>query len=1064
MLFKKLIVFFLLIFLAHRTIADVFVVTSNADAGTGTLREALMLAAANGSATTDYINFNLPDLSEAGRTIKLTSQLPDVSSNLIIDGSTQPGAKFGVSDAKVGLFYQPSIVQDLSGLKVFEQHDVKIFGLYIKFLRDPNQQRAYNWVGLELNNGKDVQIGDNGKGNVLSGFTTPIYVSPPPPQGGQYTSHFENLILKANIFGMEADGVTVSSTASTCYVNHVIGKVIIGGSPSEGNVFSQGLQINQNNVYNSTNPIDYYVSSPAEFYIQNNKIGVNYNADQVNPVTSGLSITTVTPGGKNTCYIEDNVIASNLDAIRIINSGAPIYIIRNYIGTDKLLQKKFRTGGIFTYWAAKVHIGDNNPANANFITNTKPVNIWPFSNVTVNKNSFFCTQDAYPMHLQPASVDFFPSVNILTISSASVKGTATPNSSVELFYSDLCGTCSPETYFASVTADANGKWEYNGPISRTVIASATINGRTSEFTKLDIDVSSIKIINACNGLGSITGVVPKNSTGFKWVDVNGNTVGTTADLLNVPIGKYKMVAQNGNCSAESIYFQIVDALKINPAVVQIKNSSCSNADGAITGLIVNNSTSGQPKYSWKNGSGAEIGTALDIKNVVAGIYTLTVTTADGSCAQTYGPVNIQNTTGPNINQSQVSIQPSNCGQSIGSITGITATGSGTLIYTWKNAQQQIVGTTANLLNQPAGIYTLEVKDGGTCGPIYTSALTIPELNGITMDEKSVQQTPASCNKSDGGIKGIEVTGATSYAWYNSNNVLMSTGIDLAGVLSGTYYLIASNTTCSRQSKNYTVVQDVNLITITGTPTITNDQCGQKKGSITGLNLSGGLPPFNYRWTDVNNTVVATTANASGLGAGTYTLTVMDASPCGAFLVTYTVQNQDAILPPPSVNGVKLCSGGNIILAVNNASSTYGYRLYDAFNSSIPLAEEKLGKFNVAVKNNRSYYISQYIGQCESSRAEVKVSVGISSLDIANAFTPNGDGINDFWKIIGIENTPTATVQVFNRNGQNVFESKGYTVPFDGKLNNQNLSTGVYYYVINMGAACNLISGNLTIIR
>ena len=76
-------------------------VTSNADSGPGTLRDALTQAAANGSAVQDSIHFNLADTSAAGRTITILTDLPIVSSNLVIDGTTQNGAVFGASNAKV---------------------------------------------------------------------------------------------------------------------------------------------------------------------------------------------------------------------------------------------------------------------------------------------------------------------------------------------------------------------------------------------------------------------------------------------------------------------------------------------------------------------------------------------------------------------------------------------------------------------------------------------------------------------------------------------------------------------------------------------------------------------------------------------------------------------------------------------------------------------------------------------------------------------------------------------------------------------------------------------------
>jgi hypothetical protein len=73
------------------------------------------------------------------------------------------------------------------------------------------------------------------------------------------------------------------------------------------------------------------------------------------------------------------------------------------------------------------------------------------------------------------------------------------------------------------------------------------------------------------------------------------------------------------------------------------------------------------------------------------------------------------------------------------------------------------------------------------------------------------------------------------------------------------------------------------------------------------------------------------------------------------------------------------------------------------------------------------------GTCESGKARVDVTVGISTLNITNTFTPNGDGINDYWKINNIENYPNAVIQVFTRYGQKIFESKGYQVSFDGYL-------------------------------
>lgn len=100
--FKTLACIFLFFLTRLSTVqAANFVVTSNADSGPGTLRQAILDANANGTTVLDYISFNLPFLTISDRTITLDSGLPDLSSEIIIDGSTQPGTKLGVSDAKV---------------------------------------------------------------------------------------------------------------------------------------------------------------------------------------------------------------------------------------------------------------------------------------------------------------------------------------------------------------------------------------------------------------------------------------------------------------------------------------------------------------------------------------------------------------------------------------------------------------------------------------------------------------------------------------------------------------------------------------------------------------------------------------------------------------------------------------------------------------------------------------------------------------------------------------------------------------------------------------------------
>jgi gliding motility-associated-like protein len=82
----------------------------------------------------------------------------------------------------------------------------------------------------------------------------------------------------------------------------------------------------------------------------------------------------------------------------------------------------------------------------------------------------------------------------------------------------------------------------------------------------------------------------------------------------------------------------------------------------------------------------------------------------------------------------------------------------------------------------------------------------------------------------------------------------------------------------------------------------------------------------------------------------------------------------------------------------------------------------------------------------------------------NAFSPNGDGVNDTWNIQNIEEYPNCTVKLFNQWGNLVFESTGYSKSWDGTSDGKEVDSAVYYYVIDLKNGKNPISGSITLMR
>ena len=84
--------------------------------------------------------------------------------------------------------------------------------------------------------------------------------------------------------------------------------------------------------------------------------------------------------------------------------------------------------------------------------------------------------------------------------------------------------------------------------------------------------------------------------------------------------------------------------------------------------------------------------------------------------------------------------------------------------------------------------------------------------------------------------------------------------------------------------------------------------------------------------------------------------------------------------------------------------------------------------------------------------------------IPNIFSPNGDGIHDRWVINFLESYPGCTVEVFNRYGQRIYYTVGYTNPWDGTINGKPVPVGTYYYIVDPKNGRQKQAGYVDIIR
>jgi len=179
--------------------------------------------------------------------------------------------------------------------------------------------------------------------------------------------------------------------------------------------------------------------------------------------------------------------------------------------------------------------------------------------------------------------------------------------------------------------------------------------------------------------------------------------------------------------------------------------------------------------------------------------------------------------------------------------------------------------------------------------------------------------------------------------------------------------------------------------------------------------------------------------------------VMPVSTVNPSILVITADNQTKV--EGQVNPVLTVSFSGFVNNETSAALTaLPVAVTTAVTSSLP------GQYPITVDGAASTnYIFDYVGGVLTVTAP-------ESIVVPNAFTPNGDGINDTWNIKNIETYPNCTVQVFNRYGQEVYSSRGYGISWNGTFKGSALPTGAYYYIIDLKNGSKVLSGSIAIIR
>ncbi len=587
----------------------------------------------------------------------------------------------------------------------------------------------------------------------------------------------------------------------------------------------------------------------------------------------------------------------------------------------------------------------------------------------------------------------------------------------------------------STNGGANGVVTASGFTS--IVPNFPPNGATSGAagttnTKPFFDINASNVTICSNGSTTLTatvvGTLPGPTSSVTWYasQFGGAALGTGL-TYTTPVLSSTTTYYVGICPGT--FRKPVTVTVGGPTITGtavVSNATCSSA-GSITGL----STSGGAPTVTIQWNGVTT-PSMNLSGASAGSYSVLVTDGNG-CTATSGPYTINSTGGPTVNTTNMVVTNENCLGNNGSITGITASGTG-LTYSWTNSG----GSSLNATSLAAGNYTLTVTDNLGCtanaGPITVGLNPGPSINSA-----SVVVTNETCSNSNGSIAGLSASGTgLTFAWTNS----AATTLNISSLAAGSYTLtVTNNLGCTATYGPVNITNSPGPVINTTNMVVNNAHCGNNNGSITGITVSGGQPTVTYSW----NSGAYSTLNISSLAAGNYTLVASDANGCTSTVGPFTISNiagpvvntTGIVITPESCNG----NDGSITGITASGASTLTYSWNFVSSPTIDITNLTTG--------NYALIVTDAFG-CFSGAGPFNVSltagptISAAGLVVTNETCSNSNG-----SIVGLQATGTGLT--YEWNGVATFDE-----------DNTGLAAGNYTLVVTDFNGCTVSYGPVNI--
>ncbi|MGP8215844.1 MAG: T9SS type A sorting domain-containing protein [Bacteroidia bacterium] len=434
------------------------------------------------------------------------------------------------------------------------------------------------------------------------------------------------------------------------------------------------------------------------------------------------------------------------------------------------------------------------------------------------------------------------------------------------------------------------------------------------------------------------------ATGNATVGVKGGTPtytyswssGSTRSSLTRPgntatAGTYKVIITDKNGCKDSATATITQPAVLKDSLTDSVMVACF---GSKTGSATIGVSGGTPGYTYKwAASGGSKNTASDLG---AGTYTVTVSDTN-KCTASPATIVVTITQPASAVTATATAYNASCGKSNGSAKVTASGGTPGYTYNWSPSG----GTTDSASGLKGGIiYNCTITDANGC--TYTVSANVADSSTLAATITS-QTNVTPCFGDKNGTANFHVSGGSppyTFSWSPTGGT-DTTALDLAA---NTYTFTATD------SKGC-AVSDTVIITrptmVTATISASTDvSCnGGTTGSAT-VTAGGGAGGYSYSWAPTGGT----TANATALSAGTYTITVTDKSGCTG-VDSVTIIQPSAIVDTISATEV-LCNGqknGSASITTMGGTPTYTYKWSNGSTSS-SLTNIGAGTYTITIRD------------------------------------------------------------------------------------------------------------------